>query len=234
MIARSAGRAWWARWSGRAGPPCTMPAHLPCNVTHRHTRPQPDPTCTTLPVPCCTALYCRTPSTARACPISCSCWPRWPSSSWWSTSRCAAARKLCSKLHTCGTQAAPCGGRPPCHHHQRRLGTAAHRSCCTASYRAAVSQGFRVELAIRSKRARGAYGSQAYPIKLFYTSNMPIILQVPLLYRWCTAGVPQDREGCVSIRPAHVEGLVHPWAGGACDCCVPTKLRSAAGVQPWR
>ena len=39
-------------------------------------------------------------------------------------------------------------------------------------------QGFRVELPIRSKRARGNYGSQAYPIKLFYTSNMPIILQV--------------------------------------------------------
>lgn len=38
-------------------------------------------------------------------------------------------------------------------------------------------QGFRVELAIRSKRARGAYGAQTYPIKLFYTSNMPIILQ---------------------------------------------------------
>lgn len=38
-------------------------------------------------------------------------------------------------------------------------------------------QGFRVELPIRSKRSRGAFGAQAYPIKLFYTSNMPIILQ---------------------------------------------------------
>ncbi|KAG5546098.1 hypothetical protein RHGRI_018316 [Rhododendron griersonianum] len=36
-------------------------------------------------------------------------------------------------------------------------------------------QGFRVVLPVRSKNARGQQGS--YPIKLFYTSNMPIILQ---------------------------------------------------------
>ncbi|PIA42094.1 hypothetical protein AQUCO_02100153v1 [Aquilegia coerulea] len=36
-------------------------------------------------------------------------------------------------------------------------------------------QGFRVLLPVRSKNARGQQGS--YPIKLFYTSNMPIILQ---------------------------------------------------------
>jgi len=40
-------------------------------------------------------------------------------------------------------------------------------------------QGFRVDLAIRSKRVRGHQGS--YPIKLFYTSNMPIILQSALV-----------------------------------------------------
>ena len=39
-------------------------------------------------------------------------------------------------------------------------------------------QGFRVDLPIRSKRARGQQGN--YPIKLFYTSNMPIILQSAL------------------------------------------------------
>jgi|UniRef100_A0A7S3BVY2 protein transport protein SEC61 subunit alpha len=39
-------------------------------------------------------------------------------------------------------------------------------------------QGFKVDLPIRSKRARGQQGS--YPIKLFYTSNMPIILQSAL------------------------------------------------------
>ena len=40
-------------------------------------------------------------------------------------------------------------------------------------------QGFRVDLPVRSKRARGQQGS--YPIKLFYTSNMPIILQTALV-----------------------------------------------------
>lgn len=38
------------------------------------------------------------------------------------------------------------------------------------------SQGFRVDLPIKSARYRGQYSS--YPIKLFYTSNIPIILQV--------------------------------------------------------
>ncbi|KAM6574110.1 hypothetical protein CsatA_022437 [Cannabis sativa] len=40
-------------------------------------------------------------------------------------------------------------------------------------------QGFRVLLRVRSKNARGQQGS--YPIKLFYTSNMPIILQSALV-----------------------------------------------------
>lgn len=40
-------------------------------------------------------------------------------------------------------------------------------------------QGFRVDLPVRNKRARGQQGS--YPIKLFYTSNMPIILQSALV-----------------------------------------------------
>jgi protein transport protein SEC61 subunit alpha len=40
-------------------------------------------------------------------------------------------------------------------------------------------QGFKVELPMRSKRARGAQVN--YPIKLFYTSNMPIILQSALV-----------------------------------------------------
>ena len=40
-------------------------------------------------------------------------------------------------------------------------------------------QGFRVELPMRSLRARGI--QQSYPIKLFYTSNMPIILQNALV-----------------------------------------------------
>jgi protein transport protein SEC61 subunit alpha len=40
-------------------------------------------------------------------------------------------------------------------------------------------QGFRVVLPIQSKSALGQHGS--YPIKLFYTSNMPIILQSALV-----------------------------------------------------
>jgi protein transport protein SEC61 subunit alpha len=40
-------------------------------------------------------------------------------------------------------------------------------------------QGFRVDLPVRSKRSRGHQST--YPIKLFYTSNMPIILQSALV-----------------------------------------------------
>jgi preprotein translocase subunit SecY len=35
-------------------------------------------------------------------------------------------------------------------------------------------QGFRVEIPVKSNRVRGQQG--AYPVKLFYTSNMPIML----------------------------------------------------------
>jgi protein transport protein SEC61 subunit alpha len=40
-------------------------------------------------------------------------------------------------------------------------------------------QGFRVDLAVKYQKIRGQMGS--YPIKLFYTSNMPIILQSALV-----------------------------------------------------
>lgn len=40
-------------------------------------------------------------------------------------------------------------------------------------------QGFRVELPVKSARFRGQQGT--YPIKLFYTSNMPIMLQSALV-----------------------------------------------------
>lgn len=40
-------------------------------------------------------------------------------------------------------------------------------------------QGFRVDLPVKYRSARGAQGT--YPIKLFYTSNMPIILQTALV-----------------------------------------------------
>jgi len=40
-------------------------------------------------------------------------------------------------------------------------------------------QGFRVDLPVKNQRQRGAAGT--YPIKLFYTSNIPIILQTALI-----------------------------------------------------
>ena len=40
-------------------------------------------------------------------------------------------------------------------------------------------QGFRVDLAVKYQRVRGQQGN--YPIKLFYTSNIPIILQTALV-----------------------------------------------------
>mmetsp|Transcript_15777 Transcript_15777/g.2619 ORF Transcript_15777/g.2619 Transcript_15777/m.2619 type:complete len:87 (+) Transcript_15777:674-934(+) len=40
-------------------------------------------------------------------------------------------------------------------------------------------QGFKVELSMSSQKVRGARSS--YPIKLFYTSNIPIILQMALV-----------------------------------------------------
>merc|ERR1712060_1037315 len=40
-------------------------------------------------------------------------------------------------------------------------------------------QGFRVDLAVKNQKVRGQTGS--YPIKLFYTSNIPIILQTALV-----------------------------------------------------
>merc|ERR1712054_195142 len=40
-------------------------------------------------------------------------------------------------------------------------------------------QGFRVDLAVKDQKIRGQQGS--YPIKLFYTSNIPIILQTALV-----------------------------------------------------
>jgi len=39
-------------------------------------------------------------------------------------------------------------------------------------------QGFRVEIPIKSNKFRGQRGT--YPVKLFYTSNMPIMLESAL------------------------------------------------------
>jgi protein transport protein SEC61 subunit alpha len=39
-------------------------------------------------------------------------------------------------------------------------------------------QGFRIEIPVQSQRVRGQRGT--YPVKLFYTSNMPIMLESAL------------------------------------------------------
>lgn len=56
------------------------------------------------------------------------------------------------------------------------------RCCCRKGIPTRSSlppQGFRVDLPIKSARYRGQYNT--YPIKLFYTSNIPIILQSALV-----------------------------------------------------
>ena len=63
-----------------------------------------------------------------------------------------------------------------------RKQTATHSEACASAAQSHIRarlQGFRVDLPIRSKRNRGQ--SVNYPIKLFYTSNMPIILQSALV-----------------------------------------------------
>ena len=42
-------------------------------------------------------------------------------------------------------------------------------------------QGFRVDLPVKSQKLRGTHGQTKYPIKLFYTSNIPIILHTALV-----------------------------------------------------
>ena len=52
-------------------------------------------------------------------------------------------------------------------------------------------QGFRVDLPVKYRSQRGMQGS--YPIKLFYTSNMPIILQTGTLDARATSRTPTNR-----------------------------------------
>ena len=42
-------------------------------------------------------------------------------------------------------------------------------------------QGFRVELPVKNSNLRGTHGTTKYPIKLFYTHNIPIILLTALV-----------------------------------------------------
>lgn len=85
-------------------------------------------------------------------------------------------------------------------------------------------QGFRVDLPVKSKNQRGQQGT--YPIKLFYTSNIPIILQTALvsnlyflsqlLYRKFSGNIIvqllgrwQDVEGSGGAQSVPVGGLAY-------------------------
>ncbi|KAJ8301634.1 hypothetical protein KUTeg_020621 [Tegillarca granosa] len=66
-------------------------------------------------------------------------------------------------------------------------------------------QGFRVDLPIKSARYRGQYSS--YPIKLFYTSNIPIILQSALVSNLYV--ISQDIGGGGPARSYPIGGLCY-------------------------
>ena len=66
-----------------------------------------------------------------------------------------------------------------CHVFQATVFTNFDHQRCLTRLPALCMQGFRVDLPVRSKQRRGL--QQQYPIKLFYTSNMPIILQSALV-----------------------------------------------------
>lgn len=61
-------------------------------------------------------------------------------------------------------------------------------------------QGFRVDLPIKSARYRGQYSS--YPIKLFYTSNVPIILQSALVSNLYIVSQVSAYDLCCSLDPS--------------------------------
>merc|ERR1719295_84870 len=46
-------------------------------------------------------------------------------------------------------------------------------------------QGFRIELPVKSQKLRGTHGQTKYPVKLLYTSNIPIILYSALVSNVC-------------------------------------------------
>lgn len=111
-------------------------------------------------------------------------------------------------------------------------------------------QGFRVDLPIKSARYRGQYSS--YPIKLFYTSNIPIILQsalvsnlyvisqmlsarfsgnllVSLLGTWSvSAAAPGARAGPDAGCEAPAGPCWRPWASLTASAVYPEMLSGCA------
>merc|ERR1712159_732377 len=98
-------------------------------------------------------------------------------------------------------------------------------------------QGFRVDLPIKSARYRGQYSS--YPIKLFYTSNIPIILQSALVSNiyFLSQILSSKFAGNVFVN------LIGTWnegggpsrsypTGGLCYYLSPPESLSQIGVDP--
>ncbi|KAK9804153.1 hypothetical protein WJX73_005765 [Symbiochloris irregularis] len=98
-------------------------------------------------------------------------------------------------------------------------------------------QGFRVDLPMRSKQRRGA--QQSYPIKLFYTSNMPIILQSALVSNlyFISQLLYKRYGGNILVRllgrwqEAEYSGQMHPVGGLVYYISPPTSL-SAVAANP--
>lgn len=98
-------------------------------------------------------------------------------------------------------------------------------------------QGFRVDLPMRSKAQRGR--QQNYPIKLFYTSNMPIILQSALVSNlyFISQLLFKRYGGNILVRllgrwqEAEYSGQMHPIGGLVYYISPPTSL-SAVAANP--
>lgn len=84
-------------------------------------------------------------------------------------------------------------------------------------------QGFRVVLPVRSKNARGQQGS--YPIKLFYTSNMPIILQSALVSNLYFISQVQE----LHVRFKHVSNFLFVLVLRFvyCSCCTENTVETS-------
>ncbi|KAK7854327.1 protein transport protein sec61 subunit alpha, partial [Quercus suber] len=89
-------------------------------------------------------------------------------------------------------------------------------------------QGFRVVLPVRSKNARGQQGS--YPIKLFYTSNMPIILHSALVsnFERDIYSHMYEMAKADALAPAVASGLIC----GDGIWTLPASIFALAGVKP--
>lgn len=82
-----------------------------------------------------------------------------------------------------------------------------------------LPQGFRIDLPVKDRRVRGR--TSTYPIKLFYTSNIPIILQSALVSNMFVISQMLDSKfgGNFIVRMfghwQQVEGVSQTWGRGS-------------------